>query len=191
MATPCGMTGAQQAASGYALSALLRIKNLHHFQGHYPNGPEGASKTPICTHYGVRHGLPEPLYGNHLCTAGRPAARQASLWAASLAGPIPCSVQPAPRPVQLGTVIIQVTKAGRIRRLCRTDPLLNSTSPENAAKQASGDNEKMPAESADGKAAGSVFAPSLTLKSGKLLNSFKLGSASPLARAHATKPVSG
>ena len=35
MATPCGMTGAQQAASGYALSALLRIKNLHHFLGHY------------------------------------------------------------------------------------------------------------------------------------------------------------
>jgi hypothetical protein len=36
MATTCGMTGAQQAASGYALSALLRIKNLHHFLGHYP-----------------------------------------------------------------------------------------------------------------------------------------------------------
>jgi hypothetical protein len=35
MATPYGMTGAQQVASGYALSALLRIKNLHHFLGHY------------------------------------------------------------------------------------------------------------------------------------------------------------
>ena len=36
MATPYGMTAALQAASGYALSALLRIKNLHHFPGHHP-----------------------------------------------------------------------------------------------------------------------------------------------------------
>ena len=36
MATPNGMTGARQAASGYALSALPRIKDLHHFLGHQP-----------------------------------------------------------------------------------------------------------------------------------------------------------
>jgi hypothetical protein len=34
MATPNGTTDARQAASGYALSALPRIKNLHHFLGH-------------------------------------------------------------------------------------------------------------------------------------------------------------
>ena len=46
MATPYEMTGAQQVASGYALSALLRIKNLHHFPGHhrriYADGHEAA-----------------------------------------------------------------------------------------------------------------------------------------------------
>jgi hypothetical protein len=30
------MTEVQQVASGYALSDLLRIKNLHHFLGHHP-----------------------------------------------------------------------------------------------------------------------------------------------------------
>jgi hypothetical protein len=34
MATQKGATDARQAASGYALSALPRIKNLHHFPGH-------------------------------------------------------------------------------------------------------------------------------------------------------------
>ncbi len=34
MATPNGTTDARQAASGYALSALPRIKNLHHYRGH-------------------------------------------------------------------------------------------------------------------------------------------------------------
>ena len=35
MATSYGMTGARQVASGYALSASPRIKNLHHFLGHH------------------------------------------------------------------------------------------------------------------------------------------------------------
>ena len=35
MATPTGIAAAvRQAASGYALSALPHIKNLHHFLGH-------------------------------------------------------------------------------------------------------------------------------------------------------------
>ena len=50
MATPYGMTAALQAASGYALSALLRIKNLHHFPGHhhlsFAERPDGHPKLP-------------------------------------------------------------------------------------------------------------------------------------------------